>query len=144
QLLSDLEAETGSAVNLDTAKFHMMRLGAPYVMPRLWSAVVEGVSADDLATNLGKWAKVREPLGEFRCGLGLAETSDGSEVVTVLQVDVLADVKPVPTRVSSGTWLDFEAKLLAPTSAATVLLLPPEGPPRHQHTTLNQGSAKAR
>jgi len=144
QLLSDLEAQKNETPSLDVAKFHLMRLGSPYVMPRLWSAVVEGVSADDLAKSIGQWAKAREPLGEFRCGLGLTEKNDGSEVVTVLQVDVLADVKPIPTRVTSGTWLDFEAKLLAPTSAATVLLLPPEGPPRHLHTKLDQGRATAR
>src|SRR5690606_8096006 len=90
------------------------------------------------------WAKQRPPLGTFRCGLGLAQTKDGETVVSVIQVDVLAELSPLPTQVESGTWLDFEATLLAPTSSATVLLLPPEGRPRHLQTKLDSGKAKAR
>jgi uncharacterized protein YkwD len=144
QLVADLHAKDGHAPNLDITKFHLHRLGAPYVMPRLWSASMSTVDESVVAKSVDEWARARPPLGEFRCGLGLSEGKGGEKVVTAIQVDVLAELRPLPTRVESGTWLDFESTLLAPTSSATVLLLPPVGPPRHLHTTLEDGVAKAR
>lgn len=144
QLVAEFHAKEGQAPSLDVTKFHLHRLGAPYVMPRLWSASMAGVDEAVVEKSVGEWAKARPPLGEFRCGLGLSEGKNGEKFVTALQVDVLAELKPLPTRVESGTWLDFESTLLAPTSSATVLLLPPVGPPRHLHTTLEDGVAKAR
>lgn len=144
QLIAEMHVNDGHAPNLDIAKFHLHRLGAPYVMPRVWSASMNEVDEDLVATSVSAWAKARPALGEFRCGLGLSEGKDGAKAVTAVQVDVLAELKPLPTSVDSGTWLDFEAALLVPTSAATVLLLPPVGSPRHLHTTLEKGIARAR
>lgn len=144
ELIAQAHVTEGSAPNLDSTKFHMHRLGAPYVMPRLWSASMNTVDELAVAQSVSEWAHVRPPLGEFRCGLGMAAGKNGETVVTAIQVDVVAELKPIPTRVDSGTWLNFESTLLVPTSAATVLLLPPVGPPRHLHTTLEAGIAKAR
>jgi uncharacterized protein YkwD len=144
QFIAELHQKEGEAPNLDVAKFHLSRHGAPYVMPRLWSASMTGISEEKVAESIRAWAQTRPALGEFRCGLGIARADDGSMVVSALQVDVLAEVKPVPTQVESGKWVDFEAQLLAPTSAATVLLLPPEGRPRHLNTKLKGNRAQAR
>jgi uncharacterized protein YkwD len=142
--MSQLHQEESDAPSLDVAKFHLMRLGAPYVMPRLWSATVKGINDDQLAESIGKWATERPALGQYRCGLGMTQGADGSQTISVLQVDVLAEVDPVPTQVDAGTWIDFTAQLLAPTSSATVLLLPPEGLPKHLSTDLENGKVKAR
>lgn len=144
QLLAEMHATDGRAANLDITKFHLHRLGTPYVMPRVWSASMNEVDEVLVEKSVKNWAQDKKPLGEFRCGLGLAENKEGGKVATAIQVDVLAELRPLPTRVDSGTWLDFEAALLVPTSTATVLLLPPVGSPRHLHTTLDQGIAKAR
>lgn len=144
RLISQLHLAEKDVPSLDVAKFHLMRLGAPYVMPRLWSATVKGVSEEDLAKNIKTWATERPALGEYRCGLGLSEGEDGSMTISVLQVDVLAEVAPVPTLVEAGTWIDFSASLLSPTSSASVLLLPPEGLPKHLATQVKNGRATAR
>ncbi len=144
EVVATLHAKDGHAPDLDVTKFHLHRLGSPYVMPRLWSAAMSAVDEKLVAESVGKWAGQRPPLGAFRCGLGLAKAENGETIVTVIQVDVLAELSPLPTRVDSGTWIDFESTLLAPTSSATVLLLPPEGRPRHLQTKLESGKAKAR
>ncbi len=143
-VLAELHATVGDAPSLDIANFHLQRAGTPYVMPRLWSADMKNVAPEDLAKQVKDWAQVRPALGEYRCGVGRYEHGDGTVTVTVLQTDVLADIKPIPTKVNSSTWLDLEAAFLTPTSSATVLLLPPEGPPKSLNTKLNQGLAKAR
>lgn len=142
--VASLHGEFDAAESLDIAKFHLRRLGSPYVMPRMWAATVAGVDEEQIAKSVREWATTRPPLGEYRCGLGLSEAKDGSRTITVLQVDVLVEVKPVPTQVDAGTWIDFSATLLVPTSTATVLLLPPEGLPRHLTTKIESGTATAR
>lgn len=144
EILAKIHHETGTAPSLDVANFHLRRRGSPYVMPRLWSATVRGVTTEQLEEAVEKWAKRPSDSGVQRCGVGAYEAEDGSRTVSALQVDVLAELQPVPTQVESGTWLTLESRLLVPTSAATVLLLPPEGPPRQLNTKLSGDTAEAR
>ncbi len=46
-----------------------------------------------------------------------------------MAIDVLADLRPLPTAVSSGTGSSVDAKLLVPASEAKVLVLGPSGRP---------------
>ncbi len=136
--------EHPAAVVIDYANFHLRRTGSPYVMPRLWSAQMSPMDGHVVAESVGKWARQRPPLGEFRCGLGAAQLQDGTFAVVVLQVDVLADLTALPTKTQSGTWLEFEAQLLVEATDAKVLLLPPIGLPRTLATKLEGSTVKGR
>ena len=144
ELIAELHQETGEAPSLDVANFHLRRRGSPYVMPRLWSATMSGVDPAELESSVAKWAQRPEPMGPLRCGIGAFGELEGTRTVSILQVEVLAELQPVPTHVDSGTWLELDARFLAPTSAATVLLLPPEGAPRQLNTKMNGRTATAR
>jgi len=144
QLLAEKKDKGDHVKSVELAGFHLRRLGSPYVMPRLWSATVKTVNEEELADLVSEWAHARPVLGELRCGVGLSQSEDGMTRVTVLQVDVLADVQPLPTQVDSGEWLELEANFLSPTSAATVVLLPPSGAPRRLDAQVEAGRVKAR
>lgn len=136
--------EHQEAVSLDHANFELRRQGAPYVMPRLWSAQMSPFDGKLVADSVGKWARQRAALGELRCGVGAAELPDGTYGVVALQVDVLAEVAPVPTTISSGSWVEFQGELLVAATDAMVLLLPPRGLPRHLGSKLEGATFKAR
>lgn len=144
QLIANAEAETGEAPSMDEVGFHLRRTGSPYVMPRLWSATMSGVGQEELVGHIEEWSKMTPSVGELRCGVGLHRAANGSQTVTAIQVDAVADMKPLPTKVNTADWVELNAKFLLPTTAATVVLLPPEGPPRQVATDLRRDSAHAR
>ncbi len=127
--VAERQIEEGQTPGLDHVRFHLHRRGAPYVMPRLWSAQVVGVSFARLREDVQEWAQTHTPFGSFRCGAASAQAPDGSQIVSVIQVDVLAEMMPLPTRTQAGSFLDLETKLLAGSTAANVVLLPPKGRP---------------
>src|SRR5690606_40545900 len=97
-----------------------------------------------IAESVGSWAKQRPALGEYSCGVAAAELKDGTFAVVVIQADVLVDVQPIPTQVEPRSWLSLEAQLLVSATEATVLLLPPVGPPRQLRTKIEGATIKAR
>lgn len=115
----------------------MGRFGAPYVNPRLWSATMAQFDEQAVADLVRVWARGGSAEGEMRCGVGLFLPVAGPAVVTVLQVDVQADVRAVPTQVAVGTRVPIRAHLLVPATAASVLLLPPLGRPFSVDTQLS-------
>lgn len=137
------QSETGQPAPPDDLRFHLRQRGAPYVMPRLWSVKAEGVPWEQLGRYVLDWASERPPLGTYRCGVGLVER-DGVEFISAVQVDVLAELKPLPTLVSAGGFVDFHAELLVPGTAADVVLLPPEGRPFSVSPSLERGRVRAR
>lgn len=137
-------SEHDGAASIDLANFHLRRLGSPYVMPRLWSAQMSPLDEQMIAESVGSWAKQRPAQGEYRCGVAAAELKDGTFAVVVIQADVLVDVQPIPTQVEPGSWLSLEAQLLVSATEATVLLLPPVGPPRQLRTKVDGATIKAR
>jgi uncharacterized protein YkwD len=83
--------------------------------------------------------------GRARCGVGIAQTPHGGEVVIGLRVDALADLAPLPTRARTGEWLKLEARLHVPAHSAKLVVLGPRGAPRTVPTSLDaNGVARAR
>ncbi len=130
--------------NLDAVNFQLRRFGSPYVMPRLWSATMSGVSEEQLLEYVVDWLGKQKPLGEFRCGAGVFHAEDGSRTVSVLRADVLAELSPLPTKADANAWLDVNVRFLAPTTAVSIVLLPPEGAPRTMGAEVEMGNARAR
>jgi uncharacterized protein YkwD len=134
----------GAPPSLDEVTFHLRRRGSPYVMPRLWTATMSGVPEDELVELVTDWGTGKRALGELRCGVGVSIGDDGAQTVSVLQVDVLAELRPLPTSAEPGARVDLAAVLLVPATAASVVLLPPDGAPRTLAVEIEGGVARAR
>lgn len=142
--VAQLHAKEGEAPSLERVRFHMQRSGAPYVSPRLWSATMNQLDERAVADQVQIWARSRPSQGEQRCGVGLHVPEQGAIVVSVISVDVLADVAPLPTQVQLDTRLDLRATLLRPSTAASVVVLPPHGMPHSVETHLKGAAVEAR
>jgi uncharacterized protein YkwD len=67
-----------------------------------------------------------------------------SQTVAVVAVDAQADLEPVATVARPSSWVDVEARVLVPASAAKVIVLGPSGAPRAVPTSLAGGRVRAR
>lgn len=126
----------------DDAQFQLRRRGSPYVSPRLWSAIATTSANEEMLDSVRTWAQ-QSPLGEVRCGVGRSVQGEQS-VITLLQVDVLADVLPLATRVVSGAPIQLEARLLTPATSVSLVALPPGGSPVTRPTTLRGENVRAK
>lgn len=142
QAVADREASGQPSWELSEVVARLREAGSPYVWPRLW--VVRGASLDAAATaGLPAWLAELPATGQRRCALGRSRHDDGGAALSVLAVDVLADLDPLPTRVRLGQWLRLRARLLVPVSNAETVLLGPRGAPRIIPTELRPGEVRS-
>jgi uncharacterized protein YkwD len=143
QAAAERQAETGEPMDLEEVSFELRRQGAPYVMPRMWAVDAAASDLPQLPELVEKWAEAAPLLGERRCGVGAAER-EGRWSISVVAVDVLAELAPLPTVVDPGTRLDLSARLARAPTAATVVLLPPAGAPFSVDALLERNQLTAR
>lgn len=143
QWIADTHARRGTIPDPEELRFHLHRRGAPYVMPRLWSAKAHGLPFAKLKSHVKNWASRRSALGQFRCGAASADFDEG-QVISIIQVDVQAEMQPLPTLIASSGFVDFEARIDKSSTAATVVLLPPDGPPHSITPDINHSLVSAR
>jgi uncharacterized protein YkwD len=130
---------------LDTAEitFALRSEGAPYVWPRAWT--LEGpIDAELERTKVLGWLATLGDHGERRCGSATLRTAGGRRALGAVAVSVLADLEPLPTRVTIGTWLDVRATLLVPATHAEVVVLGPRGRPHAVLAALAGARVRAR
>lgn len=147
QAVAEYRDAEGEPPELEWTLHRLRRRGAPYVEPRVWSALLrDDADADaqrQLAGRIERWAR-RTPRGELRCGVGEVARSDGKRVLVLIQIDARADLAPLPTHVEPGRWLDFEARLVGAATDTALVVLPPEGAPRPLHLRQEGGCWRAR
>lgn len=143
QRLAEHQAATGELMEIDEVTFEMRLAGVPHVWPRAWSALGD-VDAPETERGFVTWLGTFGDGGQRRCGLGTARAADGRSVLTVLAVDALADLKPIPRRARTGEWIELEAQLLEVATRAEVVVLGPRGAPRTVPTQLKDGRVRAR
>lgn len=116
--------------------------GEPYVRPRVIAFSGQAPIEDTkLRAELSRRRRAGAPV---RCGVGIARTPHGGEVIVALRVDALADLAPLPTRARTGEWLTFEARLHVGARSAKLVILGPHGLPRSVPTSLDAASGVAR
>jgi hypothetical protein len=117
--------------------------GAPYVWPRIWtlSGQLAGARASERFTA---WLGELEDGGVRRCGVGRVGDPKGREVVVGIALGVLADLEPLPTQVSIGSWLDVQARLLYPAAQVDVIVLGPRGQAHRVPSSFESGRVRAR
>lgn len=117
--------------------------GEPHVRPRL--IVASGrAPIDDTKLRPELAARGAGTRAPVRCGIAIAPTPHGGEVLVALRVDALADLAPLPTRARTGEWLTLEARLHIGARAAKVVILGPRGAPRTVPTALDPATGVAR
>ncbi len=118
--------------------------GAPEVWPRAWSIEGGKLEEADVQKRVTEWSEQMHPLGERRCGVSRATSRAGVSVVSVVAVDALADLDPLPTLARTGEWVKLKGHMLVPATEAKVVLLGPRGLPKTVLASLDdQGEIRA-
>jgi uncharacterized protein YkwD len=131
QAVARHRSDQGQAPDLDWTLAALARRGAPYVVPRVWSAEIPAHREEPaLAQRIHDWSRERPVRGESRCGVGELEREDGTRTLAVIQVDAQAELDPLPLAPALGDQLTLRARLLVPATDVEVVVLPPEGRPR--------------
>jgi hypothetical protein len=117
--------------------------GSPLVWPRVWSLEGAALEPGRIEAGLAAWLADSPSMGQVRCGIARARSSDGRDVVVAVSVDALADLDPLPVRSRLGQWFRLRARLLAPARSAEIVLLGPRGAPRSVPTELRPDEARA-
>ena len=127
----------------DELGFTLHAVGSPSVWPRAWSIEGGDVSEDDLAKRVGEWSDQLHPLGEKRCGIARTTSRKGTKVVSIVAVDALADLDPLPTMTRVGEWVKLKAHMQVHASDAKVVLLGPKGLPKTVLASLSGDEIRA-
>jgi uncharacterized protein YkwD len=117
--------------------------GAPYVWPRIWTLAGKAAGAQ-ASERFTEWLAGLGDGGARRCGVALASDASGREVVVGIALHVLAELEPIPTEVSIGAWVSVQARMLAPTASAVILVLGPRGQAHRVPSALDGGRVRAR
>jgi uncharacterized protein YkwD len=137
--------ETKGHPLLDTAEiaFALRSEGAPYVRPHAFTLV--GVLVPGaLQVRVENWRSSFPPVGDRRCAVATSRMPDGRPVHAFVGVTALADLYPLPTEVSIGTWLDVRALLVVPATRVEVIVLGPRGRPHAVLASLDGPRVRAR
>jgi cysteine-rich secretory family protein len=117
--------------------------GSPHVWPRVWVLEAQALTEERLLAEWTSWASRERSLGQRRCGIARMDAGDGSTIVAVVVVDVLADLAPLPLRARVGQWIRLDASLLAAARSGQLLLLGPDESPRGVPSTLTAGAFRS-
>jgi uncharacterized protein YkwD len=142
--LVELRARGLGAPDAELLVAKLRAAGEPYVRPRVIVATGHAPIDDTrLRSELARRGRSGAPV---RCGVGIAKTPHGGEVIVALRIDALADLAPLPTRARTGEWLSFEARLHVGARSAKLVVMGPHGAPRSVPTSLDgvTGIARAR
>lgn len=127
----------------DELVWSLRAAGGPHVWPRGWA--ISGLDLDpvDVADRFLAWSSRSSPLGVRRCGVARGRKLDGTELISVIAVDALADLEPLPTSARVGQWITLRGRMLVPASDAKVVLLGPRGAPRTVLASLSGDSVRS-
>ena len=128
----------------DALAFALRVAGEPHVWPRAWVVSGRALERDALEKRLDAWTQTLHDVGVRRCGAALGTAQDGTEVAVVVSVDAMADLAALPVRARVGQWLTVDARVLAPSTGARVVVMGPYGAPRSMPTSFDAGHVRAR
>ncbi|AKT43998.1 CAP domain-containing protein [Chondromyces crocatus] len=127
----------------DELLFTFRAAGGPHPWPRAWSIDGDSLTDGELSARFGAWVDGWRTFGQRRCGVARGTRANGSEVVSVVGVDALADLAALPTTARLGQWLTVEGFFLVPVHEARLVLLGPRGAPRSVPATLYQNRVRS-
>lgn len=105
--------------------------GSPYVWPRAWTLLGKKTERSNTARRMVTWLASFDDGGERRCGATVLPGGADLELVSVVAVDALADLRPLAQRVRVASWVEVEADLLVPSAGNRLVVLGPRGIPKN-------------
>jgi uncharacterized protein YkwD len=117
--------------------------GEPHPWARAWRASAGTLSSAAAVAKLDAWLG-SEPLGLRRCGVAAGVRAEGQHALAVVTVEALADLAPLPIHARVGQFLTVDARLHVHASAASVMVLGPDGWPRSLLTAFDGTHVRAR
>jgi len=137
------QLDGSGSLTADELAFSLRAAGDPHVWPKAWSLSGPGLDGDNAAARFKSWIGTFRTLGARRCGVAKINGEDGHGVFTVITVDALADLAPVPTTARVGQWITLEGTMLVPASGVQVVLLGPRAAPRSVPSSLSGGKIRS-
>jgi len=137
--------QLAGAPNLTTDEFAfaLRAAGDPHVWPRAWSLSGNGLDDKEITPRFKTWAERSPTVGARRCGVARIDGKDDHSAITVITVDALADLSPVPTTARVGQWITIEGSMLVPASGVQVVLLGPRAAPKTVPSSLSGGRIRS-
>jgi len=133
--LVELRARGLGAPDSEAVVAKLRAAGQPYVRPRvIFASAQRPIDDAKVAAELVPQGGNKRPL---RCGVAIAATPHGGEMLVALRAEALAELSPLPTRARTGEWLSFEARLRVAAHSAKLVVLGPHGAPRTVPTSLD-------
>ncbi len=142
--LVEQQSEAELALDVDAISYQLRAAGAPYVWPRAWLFTGSEGELEAAKTRMQHWLAGFSDGGVRRCGVSLVHEAGSRIRIGAVAVDVLADLRALPTRVRVGQWLELRATLRVPASEAKLVILGPHGAPHPVPTSLDGNTVRAR
>lgn len=133
-IVAKRKQDASNPLTTDELTFALRAAGDPHLWPKSWSITGEGIEVAEVDTLVRKWITGFPTLGERRCGVVMK-----SNVATVITLDALADMSPVPTQARLGQWITIEGTMLVPAEGVRVVLLGPRAAPKTVPSSLGKG-----
>jgi uncharacterized protein YkwD len=130
--------------DLDAIAFAQRAAGEPHPWARAWTASARSFTRSETLSKIDAWLAGDRSAGARRCGVASGTRDDGVRVLSVVAVEALADLSPLPTRARVGQWLTVEATLRVSARGARVLVMGPAGGPRSVPSSFDGRTVRAR
>jgi uncharacterized protein YkwD len=130
--------------DLDAIAFSQRAAGEPHPWARAWTASARSFARGETLARIDEWLASDRSAGARRCGVASGARDDGVRVLSIVAVEALADLAPLPTRARVGQWLTVEASLHVAARGARVLVMGPAGGPRSVPSSFDGKTVRAR
>lgn len=142
-LVAKRQLDGAHNLTADELAFALRAAGDPHVWPKAWSLSGENLDDADIASRFQSFMSTTRTLGTRRCGVSRQKGPGNAAVATVITVDALADLSPVPTSARVGQWINLEGAMLVPASGVQVVLLGPRAAPKTVPSSLSGGRIRS-
>lgn len=142
-LVAKRQLDGAHSLAADELAFALRAAGDPHVWPKAWSLSGENLDDTDVSNRFKSFMASTRTLGTRRCGVARQRGAGDSAVATVITVDALADLSPLPTSARVGQWINLEGMMLVPASGVQVVLLGPRAAPRTVPSSLSGGRIRS-
>lgn len=142
-LVAKRQLDGAHNLTADELAFALRAAGDPHVWPKAWSLSGANLDDADVASRLKTFMNSTRTLGTRRCGVSRQHGQGDDAAATVITIDALADLMPLPTSARVGQWINLEGAMLIPASGVQVVLLGPRAAPKTVPSSLSGGRIRS-
>jgi uncharacterized protein YkwD len=142
-LVAKRQLDGAHNLTADELAFALRAAGDPHVWPKAWSLSGANLDDADVASRLKAFMSSTRTLGTRRCGVSRQRGQGDDAAATVITIDALADLMPLPTSARVGQWINLEGAMLVPASGVQVVLLGPRAAPKTVPSSLSGGKIRS-